>query len=88
MANAAVSLFLRIYGAVVGDLALISLAYGGIYVAGGIAPKLLEEIRAGDFMAAYEDKGRMAALVKQMPVQIVLAQNIGLLGAALTASRL
>jgi len=88
LASAAVALFLRIYGAVVGDLALITLAYGGIYVAGGIAPKLLEEIRAGEFMAAYEDKGRMSALVKQMPVQIVLAQNTGLLGAILTASRL
>lgn len=87
-ARAAVNLFLRIYGAVVGDLALITLAYGGIYVAGGIAPKLLEEIRAGDFMAAYEDKGRMAVLVKQMPVYVVLTENIGLSGATLTASRL
>jgi glucokinase len=88
LAQAAVSLFLRIYGAVVGDLALITLAYGGIYVAGGIAPKLLEEIRAGAFMSACHDKGRMADLVKRMPVFVVLAQNVGLLGATLTASRL
>jgi glucokinase len=88
MAQKAVSLFLRIYGAVVGDLALITLASGGVYVAGGIAPKLLEEIRAGDFMAAYKDKGRMTPLVTQMPVYIVLAQSVGLLGATLTASRL
>jgi glucokinase len=88
LAQAAISLFLRIYGAVVGDLALITLAYGGIYVAGGIAPKLLKEIRTGAFMSACQDKGRMAVLVQRMPVFVVLAQNVGLLGATLTASRI
>lgn len=88
LAQAAISLFLRIYGAVVGDLALITLAYGGIYVAGGIAPKLLKEIRTGAFMRACQDKGRMEVLVQRMPVFVVLAQNVGLLGATLTASRI
>lgn len=88
LARAAVALFVRIYGAVVGDLALMTLPYGGVYVAGGIAPKLLEEIRAGEFLACYKDKGRMTRLVEQMPVYVVLAESIGLLGATLTASRL
>jgi glucokinase len=88
LALQAVSLFLSVYGAVVGDLALVALAYGGIYVAGGIAPKLLEEMRQGPFLNAYSDKGRMSSLVTQMPVSIVLAQDIGLRGATLVASRL
>ena len=88
LAGRAVSLFITIYGAVVGDLALISLAYGGVYIAGGIAPKLLAEMREGGFMAAYERKGRMSPLVKEMPVYIVLSQDIGLLGATLVASQI
>lgn len=88
VARQAISLFLSIYGAVVGDLALITLAHGGVYVAGGIAAKLLEEMREGGFMEAYLHKGRMSPLVNQMPVFIVLPQDIGLLGATLVASQL
>lgn len=87
LAGQAVSLFITIYGAVVGDLALVTLAYGGIYIAGGIAPKLLSEIRQGEFMAAYGRKGRMSPLVEQMPVYIILSQDIGLRGATLVASQ-
>jgi glucokinase len=79
---------MSIYGAVVGDLALVSLAYGGIYIAGGIAPKLRAEMRAGGFMHAFGQKGRMSPLVSQMPVSIILSQDIGLLGASLVASQL
>ena len=88
LAARAVSLFLSIYGAVVGDLALVSLAYGGIYIAGGIAPKLVEMIRKGEFLASCQRKGRMAALVQQMPVFIVKNQEVGLLGATLFPSRI
>ena len=87
MAQRTVRLFLSIYGAVVGDLALVSLAYGGIYIAGGIAPKLLSEMRDGTFMQAFLHKGRMAPLVKQMPIQIILNQDVGLLGATLVPTR-
>jgi glucokinase len=88
IAQQALSLFMSIYGAVVGDLALVSLAYGGIYIAGGIAPKLRAEMRAGGFMYAFGQKGRMSPLVSQMPVSIILSQDIGLLGASLVATQL
>lgn len=86
LANRAVALFLRLYGGVTGDLALVTLAYGGIYIAGGIAPKLAAEMGRGDFMAAYGDKGRMTPIVMQMPVYIILRQDAGLLGATLAAT--
>jgi glucokinase len=88
IAQQTLTLFMSIYGAVVGDLALVSLAYGGIYIAGGIAPKLRAEMRAGGFMRAFGQKGRMSPLVSQMPVSIILSQDIGLLGASLVASQL
>lgn len=87
MARQSIKLFLSLYGAVVGDLALITLAHGGVYLMGGIAPKLLSEIRDGGFLAAYKNKGRMSALVSQMPVYIVISDNFGLCGASLIASR-
>ena len=88
LAAQAVSLFIALYGAVVGDLGLITLAYGGIYIAGGIAPKLVKEIRQGEFMASYQRKGRMTPLVQQMPVFIVNNQDVGLLGATLAPTRI
>jgi len=88
LAQQALSMFLAIYGAVVGDLALVSLPYGGIYVAGGIAAKLVAEMRDGPFMAAYGKKGRMSPLVEQMPVYVVMNQDVGLLGATLFPTRI
>ncbi len=88
LAEQALSLFMAIYGSVVGDLALVNLAYGGIYIAGGIAAKLVNKIREGAFMAHYESKGRMSPLVKQMPVFIILNQDVGLLGATLVPARI
>ena len=88
LAKQALALFMAIYGSVVGDLALVSLAYGGIYIAGGIAAKLVELIREGTFMANYENKGRMSPLVMQMPVSIILNQDVGLLGATLVPARI
>jgi len=88
VAEQAISLFMAIYGSVVGDLALVCLAYGGIYIAGGIAAKLVDQLREGTFMDNYESKGRMSPLVKQMPVFIILNQDVGLLGATLVTARL
>ena len=87
LAEQALALFMAIYGSVVGDLALVSLAYGGIYIAGGIAAKLADKMREGPFMANYENKGRMSPLVRQMPVSIILNQDVGLLGATLVPVR-
>lgn len=80
--------FVRIYGAVVGNLALLSLPYGGIYVAGGIAPKLSDILMDGRFAAAFANKGKMSALMARFPVYIVRDERVGMKGAALVASRL
>ncbi len=82
-----VELFCKLYGAEAGNLALKTLATGGVYVAGGIAPKILDFITDGRFREAFVDKGRMRPLLEQMPVQLLLDTNAGLLGAAALAGR-
>lgn len=82
----AVETFCSLYGAEAGNLALKSLATGGVYVAGGIAPKLIPELRDGRFRAAFFAKGRMRPLLEAMPVQVVLDPNATLLGAAAVAA--
>lgn len=84
----AVNLFCRIYGAFTGDMALNILPTGGIYIAGGIAPKLLHYLQDGTFMEAYLDKGRMSELVRGFSVQVITNARCGLLGAAHYATRL
>lgn len=74
-------LFVHIYGAHVGNAALHPIATGGVYVAGGIAPKILPLIKAGGFMQAMRRKGRMAALLAELAVFVVLNTKVGLLGA-------
>lgn len=88
IAVAALQLFVKIYGAHSGNVALSYLATGGVYIAGGIAPKILPALRDGTFMRAFKDKGRMSSLLVAMPVYMVMNERVGLLGAALAASRL
>ena len=80
-ARAAVDRFARFYGAEAGNLALKSIPRGGVYVAGGIAPKLLARITEG-FMPAFLDKGRMRPLLETIPVHVILDTDVGLRGAA------
>lgn len=75
-------IFVSAYGAEAGNLALKVLAHGGVYVGGGIAPKILEKMQDGTFMHAFCDKGRMHDLVSQMPVRIILESRAALIGAA------
>ncbi len=82
MAMHALDLFIRIYGACAGNLALMTLPYSGLYIVGGIAPKLLEYLLDGRFLRAYGDKGRMSGLLASIPIYVVLDTNIGLQGAA------
>jgi glucokinase len=84
----AVTLFIEIYGAVVGNLALVNLPYGGIYLAGGIAAKLLDRLRDGRFLDAMARKGRMTSLLADMPVAVVTETDLGLRGAARLAKKL
>lgn len=81
LANQAVDLFLEIYAAQVGNHALNTLPYGGLYIAGGVAPKLIERIKQGGFLAAYRDKTPMEALMLNFPVKVIMEPRVGLLGA-------
>lgn len=78
----ALDLFVSIYGAEAGNLALKGLATGGVYVGGGIAPKILQKLRDGTFLNAFIDKGRFAPLMRRIPIRIILNEKIPLLGAA------
>ncbi|MBK8164041.1 MAG: glucokinase [Gammaproteobacteria bacterium] len=82
LANEALSLFVAVYGAHTGNLALLTLPYGGLYIAGGIAPRILPRLVDGRFLAAFNDKGRMAHLTAEIPVAVVINPRVGLLGAA------
>lgn len=81
----ALEVFVSIYGAEAGNLALKMLATGGVYVGGGIAAKLVAKLRGPAFLEAFRDKGRMRALLERMPVEIVVNENAALLGAAALA---
>jgi glucokinase len=81
-------MFAAIYGAEAGNLALKVLATAGVYVAGGIAPKIRAKLADGTFMAAFRGKGRMGFLMDLMPVRVVLRDTTALQGAAFYAARL
>jgi glucokinase len=84
----ALDLFISIYGAETGNLALKALALGGVYVGGGIAPKILDKLKEGAFMQAFWNKGRYTDLLKKIPVSVVLDVRAGLMGAAHYALRI
>ena len=88
IARMALDLFLRAYGAFVGNMALATLPRGGVYVAGGIAGKISATMRQGAFLRAFLDKGRFAGLLETLPLHIVTNPQAGLLGAGLTAQRM
>lgn len=87
LALAALDLFAAAYGAETGNLALKILATGGVYVAGGIAPKIVERLKTGGFLRAFLAKGRFAGLLAAIPVHVVLNPQVGLLGAEVVANR-
>jgi len=82
-------LFVKLYGAQTGNLALTGLATGGVYVAGGVAPRIIDKLKDGVFMSAFIDKEeRMQDLLRAMPVRVVVNAHVGLMGSALAAARL
>ncbi len=81
-------MFVEAYGAEAGNLALKLLPYGGLYVAGGIAAKILALIQEGSFLRAFGQKGRVSPLLERVPVHVVLNPQVGLIGAAICASRI
>lgn len=78
----ALDLFVSIYGAEAGNLALKYLAFGGVYVGGGIAPKILEKMQEGSFIKSFLDKGRFSSLLETISVQVILNSNTALMGSA------
>ncbi|HEX8353936.1 MAG TPA: glucokinase, partial [Pyrinomonadaceae bacterium] len=82
LAGTALQMFVEIYGAVAGNLALLLKSVGGLYVGGGIAPKIMGKLKDGAFVRHYGDKGRMSALVKSIPVRVILDDKTALYGAA------
>jgi glucokinase len=83
---AALDQFITAYGAVAGNLALTAYATGGLYVAGGIAPKILPVLQRGGFLRAFNAKGRLASLTRRVPVHVVLNEQAPLFGAAAHAA--
>lgn len=78
----AVGLFCSILGAEAGNLALKTLSTGGVYIGGGIAPRLLPFLEDESFLAAFRRKGRMAGLLTRMPLHVILEPRAALIGAA------
>jgi glucokinase len=78
----ALDLFVVLYGAEAGNMALKLMATAGVYVGGGIAPKILRKLTDSTFMAAFVAKGRLKPLLQQIPVRIIMNDKVALLGAA------
>lgn len=85
LAGKALSLFVSLYGSAAGNLALVTLPYGGIYIAGGIAAKILPAMKNGTFMAALTSKSKMSTLLGMFPVRVVMNPEAGLIGARTAA---
>jgi glucokinase len=82
VAGEALDLFVTWLGRFAGDAALFLGARGGVYLGGGIAPKIVAKLSAGEFRKAFEDKGRMSAYLEPVPVYVILAEFATLKGAA------
>ena len=84
----ALDLFASVYGAEAGNLALKALALDGVFVGGGIAPKLLTKLKDGTFLRGFSSKGRYKRLMGTIPVRVIMNQKTALLGAASVAAQL
>ncbi len=83
----AIEIFVAIYGAAAGNLALKVLAVSGVFLGGGIAPKMIPALQSPTFLEAFRSKGRMRPLMEKIPVRVILNPKTALLGAAHVASR-
>lgn len=80
------SMFVRLYAAEAGNLALKIMCRGGLYIGGGIAPKILPLLQSRDFLEAFLFKGRMSSLLASVPVKVILNDRVALFGPALLAA--
>jgi glucokinase len=85
MCARALDIFVSVYGAEAGNLALKAMALGGVFVGGGIAPRILPRLTGGAFVTSFRDKGRLAALMETIPIRVALDPRAPLLGAARVA---
>ncbi len=82
LCSKALEMFVASYGSEAGNMVLTVLATGGMYLGGGIAPKILKTMQSGVFMKAFIDKGRLSELLTSTPVHIILESRAALMGAA------
>jgi glucokinase len=87
LAAKALDLFAAAFGAAAGHLALLATATAGVYLGGGIPPKILPKLRDGAFLAAFADQGRFRGYVERIPVRVITNPETALLGAARVAAR-
>jgi glucokinase len=80
-ADKAMTLFVEIYGSYIGNIAMLFKPFGGIFITGGIAAKMVERMQSEEFINAFLNKGRMRTLVEQIAVYLVTDERIGVLGA-------
>jgi glucokinase len=88
LCSKALDLFTSIYGAAAGNLALQVMAIGGVFIGGGIAPKIIWKMKDGTFMKAFKAKGRLSHIVAHIPVKVIMNEGTALLGAASRAMSL
>jgi glucokinase len=88
LCSQALDLFIHLYGVEAGNLALKMMATAGLYVGGGIAPKIIERIKTPLFMQAFTSKGRMQALLEAISIKVILNDKTALLGPAIYAARM
>jgi glucokinase len=81
-------MFLACFGNAAANLALVSLATGGLFIGGGIAPRLGEALENGTFLKAFTAKGRLSPVLKKIPVRLILNPRAAVLGAARVAMRM
>ncbi len=81
----ALDIFVSVYGAEAGNLALRVMATGGVFVGGGIAPRIVAKLRNSSFMKAFAGKGRLGSLLESIPVRVIMNDKTALLGAARAA---
>jgi glucokinase len=77
-----IKVFCAVFGSIAGDLALTLGAWDGVFLTGGLVPKLLEDLQQSQFRERFEDKGRFAAAMARVPTMAVMHPHAGLLGAA------
>jgi len=87
LSEKALDLFISAYGTAAGNLALTVLATGGVYVTGGIAPRIVKRLAGGGFMDAFRAKAPLSDIVERIPVRVVLTGDVALYGAAAVAAR-